>query len=63
MSGAPAPVLCPCGVAENPGVYIPFTVGAHGLALFVGDTQCRPRLLKDSARVPAVKGARKFPKV
>lgn len=38
-------------------VHLPFTVGAHGLALFMGGARRRPWLLKDSARVPAVKGA------
>lgn len=43
-------------------VHLPFTVGAHGKALFMGGARRRPWLLKDSARVPAVKGAR-FPRV
>ena len=38
-------------------VYIPFTVGAHVLALFEGGAKLRPRLLKVSARVHTVKGA------
>lgn len=37
MSGAPARLTyARVGRLETPGVYIPFTVGAHGLAFFMG---------------------------